>query len=97
MNPPELHELIRDRDIENWSQAEREILAELQATRRHAVIIRVSNLQYIGEYHPHLSFGYTPGEFTPGTPVPVRFQDQKMFVRRPNGVELETTIVHKIG
>jgi len=29
--------------------------------------------------------------------VPVRFHGDKMFVKRPNGKILETTIVNKIG
>ena len=37
--------------------------------------------------------GYTPGEFAPGDPIPVRLEGDKMYVKRPNGKELETTIV----
>jgi hypothetical protein len=29
--------------------------------------------------------------------IAVRFEGEKMFLKRPNGSELETTIVHKIG
>jgi hypothetical protein len=36
-------------------------------------------------------------EFGKGKVVPVRFAGNKMFVKRPNGKELETTIVKKIG
>ncbi len=112
VNPaPDLHELIRrraeeiyfrngrisGRDVENWAQAEREILTELTASRRHAVIIKVDCVQYVGEYHPHSAGGYTPGEFSPGSPVPVRIEGDKMFLTRPDGRELETTIVHKIS
>lgn len=112
VNPaPDLHELIRrraeeiyyrngrvpGRDVENWAQAEREILAELTSSRRHAVVVRVSGVQYVGEYHPHSSDGYAPGEFAAGTPIPVRFEGDKMYLTRPDGRELETTVVHKIS
>lgn len=109
---PDLHESIRrraeeiyvrngrieGRDLENWSQAEHEVMNEIAArARRTAVIVRVDGVKYVGEYKAELSDGYVPGEFGPGTQVPVRFEGDKMFVKRPNGRELETTIVQKIG
>ena len=110
---PDQHELIRrraeeiyyrngripGRDVENWEQAEQEILRELKPapTRRSAIIVRANGREYVGEYTPSTSDGYTPGEFGPGVPVPVRFQGDKMFVRRPNGKILETTLVKKNG
>jgi len=105
----DLHELIRrraeeiyyqsgripGRDIENWTQAENEILSK--GARRTAVVIKVNGVQCIGEYQPQFAAGYTPGEFAPGTPVSVRFQGDRMFIRRPNGLDLETTIVQRLG
>lgn len=87
------------RDLENWSQAEQEIMSELAhpVGRRNAVVVRVNGVRYVGEYKPELAGGYTPGEFGSGASVPVRFDGEKMFVTRPNGEELETTIVQKIG
>jgi len=111
INPaPDLHELIRrraeeiyfrngripGRDVENWAQAESEIFSEYAANRRHAVVVKLDGVQYVGEYHPQSSRGYTPGEFSSGAPVPVRIEGDKMFLTRPNGLALETTIVHKI-
>jgi len=85
-------------DVENWTQAEQEIRAELeQASRRTAIVVRVSGMQYVGEYSRDDADGYTPGEFTPGVPVPVRLRGDKMFIRRPNGKILETRIVQQIG
>lgn len=108
----DLHEAIRRRaeeiyiqngkvpghDLENWSQAEQEIMSELAnpGGRRNAVVVRVNGVGYVGEYKPESAGGYTPGEFGSGTSVPVRFEGEKMFVTRPNGEELETTIVQKI-
>ena len=108
----ELHEAIRLRaeevyirngriagcDLENWAQAEHEILTESAAsTRRVAVVVSVNGVQYVGEYNPQSADGYLAGEFAAGAPVPVRFDGNKMFVRRPNGRELETTVASKIG
>ncbi len=111
--PPDQHEAIRrraeeiyirngripGRDVENWAQAEQEIAREsAQAqTRRTAIIVRVNGTEYVGEYNPASSDGYVPGEFGPGTSVPVRFHGDKMLVKRPNGKILETTIVKKNG
>lgn len=109
--PPDLHEAIRrraediyhrngavpGRDQENWAQAEAEILSELSgASRRTAIVINVDGLQFVGEYNPANSDGYTPGEFRRGAPVPVRIEGDKMFVIRRNGKELETKIVHRV-
>jgi hypothetical protein len=90
---------IPGRDVENWAQAEQEILREFgeQPARKTAIIVRVNGAEYIGEYNPESSDGYVPGEFGAGASVPVRFHGDKMFVKRPNGKELETTIVKKIG
>jgi len=90
---------IPGRDLENWAQAEREVLNESAAfpARRTAVVVTVNGVKYVGEYDPASSGGYTPGEFGAGARVPVRFDGDKMFVKRPNGKELETTIVKKLG
>jgi len=86
------------RDAQDWAQAEAEILREFSAaTRRSAIVVNLDGVQYVGEYSPASSQHYTPGEFSPGSPIPVRIEGQKMFVTRPNGQELETTIVQKIG
>lgn len=89
---------IPGRDLENWAQAEREVLLEAQsADGRSAIVIRVNGVQYVGEYKKSSAQGYVPGEFRPGAPVSVRFDGEKMIVKRPNGKEMETTIVKKIG
>lgn len=88
---------IPGRDVENWAQAEQEIRAELEGTSsRTAIIVRVSGVQFVGEYSRDDADGYTPGEFTPGVPVPVRLRGDRMFIKRPNGKVLETRIVKQI-
>ena len=90
---------IPGRDVENWAQAEQEILREFgeQPARKTAIIVRVNGTEYIGEYNPESSDGYVPGEFGAGASVPVRFHGDKMFVKRPDVKELETKIVKQIG
>ena len=89
---------IPGHDLDNWAQAEQEIKRETAAaTPRKAVVVRVDGVEYFGEYQPEDCDGYQPGELGKGKVVPVRFAGNKMFVKRPNGKELETTIVKKIG
>ena len=89
---------IPGHDLENWTQAEQEIMREAaeHPLRRTAIVVKVSGVQYVGEYAIDSADGYTPGEFTKGVPVPVRFDGEKMFVKRPNGKELETRIVKMV-
>lgn len=111
--PPDQHEAIRrraeeiyirngripGRDLDNWAQAEKEILREFAEPLacRKAIVVKVDGVQYVGEYDPALAHGYTPGEFGPGARLAVRFDGDKMFVKRPNGKELETRIVKNVG
>lgn len=102
---PELYEAIRrraeeiyrksgetpGRDLENWAQAEAEILRERSALRS-AIVVEVNGVQFAGEYRADASGGYQPGEFSVGDDIVVRFEGEKMFVKRPNERELETTI-----
>lgn len=90
---------VPGRDLENWAQAEKEIREEtaFDSARRTAVAIKVNGVLYVGEYARESSGDYAPGEFAKGAPVPVRFEGEKMFVRRPNGRELETTIIRKVA
>ncbi len=110
--PSDLQEAIRRRaeeiyirngkipgcDMENWAQAEHEIMREFSepAPRRTAIVVKVNGAAYVGEYDPASSDDYQPGEFDPGASVPVRFRGNKMLLLRPNGKVLETTIVKKI-
>ena len=111
--PSDLQEAIRRRaeeiyvrngkvpghDLENWAQAEQEILQESSAPapRRTAIVVKVNGVAYVGEYDPTSSDGYEPGEFAPGASVPVRFRGNTMLLLRPNGKVLETTIVKKLS
>jgi hypothetical protein len=90
---------IPGRDVENWAQAEQEILHPVSEAPAHrtAVVVTVNGVKYVGEYDAAASGGYTPGEFAAGARVPVRFEGDKMYVKRPNGEELETTIVKQLG
>ena len=89
---------LSGRDLQNWTQAETEILHEFGYTsaRKSAIKVKVNGVEYIGEYAPAAG-GYTPGEFSPADPVSVRFEGEKMYIKRPNGQELETKIVRRVG
>ena len=89
---------VAGHDVENWYQAEAEILRESATPSvRRAVVVNVQGVVYTGEYEPTSAEGYTPGEWKSGEPVPVRLAGDKLYLRRPNGRELQTTIVKRIG
>ena len=84
---------IPGHDLANWAQAEREITIETAAVRRTAIVVRVNGTEFVGEYDPAADDGYKPGEFAAHASVSVHFQGNKMFILRPNGKVLDTTIV----
>jgi hypothetical protein len=85
-------------DVENWKRAEAEILREIgNQGPRPAVVINVDGIVYTGEYDGSAAGGYTPGEWKPGDRIAVRLEGDKLFLRRPNGRELVTSIVKRIG
>jgi hypothetical protein len=89
---------VSGHDVENWYQAEAEILREsAHPTVRRAIVVNVQGVVYTGEYDSTSADGYTPGEWKPGDPVPVRLTGDKLYLRRPNGRELQTTVVKRIG
>jgi hypothetical protein len=89
---------VEGHDAENWYQAEAEILREANTHAiRRAVVVNVSGVVYTGEYESTSADGYMPGEWKPGDPIPVRLAGDKLFLRRPNGRELQTTVVKRIG
>ncbi len=89
---------VPGRDRENWTQAEREIAQEMlsRVSKRTAVIVKVNGVEYVGEYSPASSGGYQPGEIAHGGAVGVRIEGDTMYLLRPNGKELRTTIVKKV-
>lgn len=110
--PPQLLKAIRRRatelyhlsgnleglDLENWCQAEAEIMRDSGTSApRRAVVINVGGVVYTGEYDSGSADDYTPGEWKTGDPVPVRLAGDKLYLRRSNGRELQTTIVKRIG
>lgn len=81
-------------DLEDWLQAETEI-ARQSTPRTARIVVRVEGATYVGEYDPQHCGGYHRGEFSPGAPLRVRFQDDRMYITRPNGSELETRVSGK--
>ena len=91
---------VPGRDYENWAQAEREVRTEgasFIAPGKNAVVVKVDGVEFVGEFDKERSGGYVPGEFKAGGAVSVRFEGDRMFVRRPNGKELATRVVKKVG
>jgi Protein of unknown function (DUF2934) len=91
---------IPGRDNENWAQAERELRsqrASFIAPGKNAVVVKVDGVGFIGEFDKEASGGYIPGEFKAGGAVSVRFEGDRMFIRRPNGKELATRVVKRVG
>jgi len=85
-------------EVEDWLQAEKEVLQEIELTqspRPAYVVVRYGGSLYTGEYDAKQSDGYARGEFRPGAPVEIRFDAGKLYLKRPNGKELKTRIVKK--
>ena len=87
---------IPGHDLANWAQAEREITIEAASVRRTAIVVRVNGREFVGEYDLAAADGYKPGEFAVHAPVSVHFHGNKMFILRPNGEVLDTTIVKTV-
>jgi hypothetical protein len=89
---------VAGQDADNWFRAEAELLRE-SATHpsRRAVVVNLQGVVYTGEYETTSADGYSPGEWMTGDPVPVRISGDKLYLRRPNGRELQTTVVKRIG
>jgi hypothetical protein len=65
---------IPGRDLDNWTQAETEILRETGSlARRTGIVVAVDGVQYVGEYGSESCGGYKPGEFSAGEDIAVRF------------------------
>lgn len=90
---------IEGRDVQNWIQAEAELRSESQSAPRRnaAIVVKVEGVSYVGEYSATSADGYAPGEFALGDPVPVRLKGGWMYVKRPNGKELQTRVVETTG
>ncbi len=92
------HGEVEGQDVENWCQAEAEILREFSVPlSQSSVVVSVEGVVYTGQYEPASADGYTAGEWKAGDPVPVRLDGDKLYLRRHNGRELKTTIVKRIG
>jgi hypothetical protein len=85
-------------DVDNWRRAEAEILREIAGHFPYpAIVVNVEGVVYTGEYDLAAADGYLPGEWKAGDRVPIRLEGERLFLRRPNGRILETTIIKRIG
>ncbi len=81
-----------------------EILSEAEMIREFttqsgcgAIVVNVEGVVYTGEYEFMTAYGYAPGEWEAGASIRVRLAGDKLILQRPNGCELQTTIVKRIG
>jgi hypothetical protein len=87
------------REVEDWLRAEAEVMREVAAAlRRRAahIVVKIDGVTYTGEYDPESCAGYQPGEFNAGQRLRVRFEDDRMYIARPNRAELEARVVRKV-
>jgi Protein of unknown function (DUF2934) len=85
-------------EVENWLRAEAEVMREVTAAlrRRSAhIVVKVDGATYTGEYDPESCAGYQPGEFAAGQPLRVRFEEDRMYIARPNHAELQARVIKK--
>jgi len=108
-SPTDLHEEIRRRaqeiyeqrgriqghPEEDWLQAEAEIRAKYPHPEPARIVLKVKGVTYTGEYDPATANGYHPGEFSRGDAIKVRVENDRMFLRRANGSELEIRVLSK--
>lgn len=90
---------ISGHEKEDWLQAEAEVdqaARSAAAPRSGFVVVRIDGVMYTGEYDANHSQDYHAGEWNVGERMPVRFEGDKMYIRRKNGSELKTSIV-KVG
>ena len=59
-------------------------------------MVKLDGVTYTGEYDSQHCDGYLPGEFASGAPTRIRFEQDKMYIQRPNGKELEARIVKQV-
>ncbi len=89
---------IPGHEVEDWLQAEADVTREIEpspAPSPALVVVRFAGVTYTGEYDRAHCDGYAPGEFRAGAPVEIRFEADKMYVKRPNGKELEARLIRK--
>jgi Protein of unknown function (DUF2934) len=78
---------------EDWLRAEADVKASIQKTA--CIVVRVRGTTYVGEYDLGRCDCYKPGDLQKGTTIPVRFENDKMYVGLPGQKELETRVVGK--
>jgi hypothetical protein len=85
---------IPGHEVEDWLRAEAELRRESASRTKSArVLVKLEGVTYTAEYDPANCDGYQPGELSSGAPTRIRLVQDKMFIQRPNGKELETRIV----
>lgn len=94
----ELHGKVDGHAEEDWAQAEAEVRSARHTEPRSGaafVVVKVGEFTYTGEYDRQRASFYHPGDLGRGTPVPVRFEGDRMYLKLSGGRELETRIIRR--
>jgi hypothetical protein len=79
-------------------EGEAEVLRESgTCLTRASVVINLEGVVYTGEYDFATAGDYMAGEWQGGDRIPVRLAGDRLYLRRPDGRELETQVVRRIG
>jgi len=62
--------------------------------KHYFIAVQAGDLVYVGKYTP-MFFG-KPGDWIIGDPIDLRFDGNKMILKKPNGKELKTKIEKRI-
>ena len=58
--------------------------------------VEVGEMVYVGSYWPRTIWSYSPTDFIVNDPVQVKIDGKHMYLKRPDGKELKTTVLQRI-
>lgn len=58
--------------------------------------VEIEDMVYVGSYWPRTCWSYSPTDFVVNDPVQVKVDGKHMYIKRPGGKELKTTLIQRI-
>jgi hypothetical protein len=58
--------------------------------------VQLGDMVYVGSYWPRTRWSYSPTDFIVNDPVQVKIEGKHMYVKRPDGKELKTTVIQRV-
>jgi hypothetical protein len=58
--------------------------------------VQLGDMVYVGSYWPRTRWSYSPTDFIVNDPVQVKIDGKHMYLKRPDGKELKTTVIQRI-